>query len=136
MCLYRWQRSRQLRAVPTPTPDVSIDPAATEIHFIHPKDKAQIIDYATVVIDQRHRKRKRAVTNLLAKEATSNVYGDKSIGKPKAEVVIPFDFTSEPNVLDDGRVAEQEDGRAGKRKNQKRGMLERGDLPAAPKGGY
>ncbi|KAI9440214.1 hypothetical protein BJY52DRAFT_523024 [Lactarius psammicola] len=57
--------------------------------------------------------------------------------KAKTEEVVPFDFASAPNILDDGAGSErgeQEDGRVGKQKRQKKkALLERGDFPAPPK---
>jgi exosome complex exonuclease RRP6 len=113
-------------AVPTPTPDVDvdIDGATAEIPFIpasqrQTTSKPEIIDDTIVVVGQRQKKRKRAAA-AAAKKA--DVDGEKSTAKPKAEVV-PFDFASASNVLDDDGVPEQEDGRARKRKRQKRGVL-------------
>ncbi|KAF8259405.1 ribonuclease H-like domain-containing protein [Lactarius quietus] len=97
--------------VTTPIPDVPITlgSATTEIPFV-PASQRQttnpdIVGDTIVVVGQRQKKRKRA---------------------KKAEVV-PFDFESTPNILDDG-AEEHEDGKVGKRKQQKRGVLDRGDF--------
>ena len=107
--------------VPTPNPDVdiAIDGATAEIPFVpasqrQTTSKPEIIDDAIVVVGQRQKKRKRA--------AKADVDNDKPTAKPKAEVV-PFDFASASNVLDDDVVPEQADARDRKRKRQKRGVL-------------
>jgi hypothetical protein len=114
-----------VEAVPTPTPDVDIDidGATAEIPFIpasqrQTTSKPEIIDDAIVVVGQRQKKRKRAAA---AKKADVDD-GEKPTAKLKAEVV-PFDFASASNVLDDDGVPEKEDGRARNRKRQKRGVL-------------
>ena len=111
-------------AVPTPTPDadVAIDGATAEIPFVpasqrQTTSKPEIIDDAIVVVGQRQKKRKRAA----AKKA--DVDSDKPTAKPKAAEVVPFDFASASNILDDDSVSEQADGRDRKRKRQKRGVL-------------
>ncbi|KAI0298162.1 ribonuclease H-like domain-containing protein [Multifurca ochricompacta] len=100
--------------------------------------KSEVIDDAIIVVGQRQKKRKRAKKAGIVDGGE----GEKSptlAGKAKAEPeVIPFDFASAPNILDDGTggYSEQEDGRAGKRKRQKKslsGVSERGNFPAAPK---
>ncbi|KAF8272378.1 ribonuclease H-like domain-containing protein [Lactarius quietus] len=134
--------------VTTPIPDVPItlDGATTEIPFVPASQRQttnpEIIDDTIVVVGQRQKKRKRA------KKAAATT-ADADMSTAKAEEVVPFDFESVPNILDNG-AEEQEDGKAGKRKRQKRGVLgarfhpkliseaddfgaDRGDFPAAPK---
>ena len=112
--------------VPTPTPDVdvAIDGATAEIPFVpasqrQTTSKPEVIDDAIVVVGQRQKKRKRAAA--AAKKA--DVDSDKPTAKPKAAEVVPFDFASASNILDDDGVPEQADGRDRKRKRQKRGVL-------------
>ncbi|KAF8258797.1 hypothetical protein EI94DRAFT_1095276 [Lactarius quietus] len=78
----------------------------------------------------RHRRRDDRSSRPTPKEAqareegtTADNDGDgKKETTAKAEEVVPFDFESAQNILDDGAV-EEEDGKAGKRKRQKRGIL-------------
>ena len=111
----------------TPPSDVPIDGATAEIPFVpaslRQTAKPEVIDDSIVVVGQRQKKRKRAKKA----EATDDGDGDaqKSTAVPakaktKTEEVVPFDFASAPNILDDGERSEQEDGRAGKRKRQKK----------------
>ncbi len=117
--------------VTTPAPDVSIDGATAEIPFVpaplRQTAKPEVIDDAIVVVGQRQKKRKRA------KKAGSTDDGDgerstavPAKGKVKTEDVVPFDFASASNILDDGaggERSEQEDGKVGKRKRQKKALL-------------
>lgn len=110
----------------TSTPDVSVDGATAEIPFIPASQrqaaKPEVIDDAIVVVGQRQKKRKRAKKA----GATGDGDGERSTAVPakakvKTEEVVPFDFASAPNILDDGERSEQEDGgRVRKRKRQKK----------------
>ncbi|KAF8258793.1 hypothetical protein EI94DRAFT_1814578 [Lactarius quietus] len=116
----------------TPEIPISIDGATPEIPFV-PASQRQttnpdIVDYTIAVVDQRQKKRKRAKK---AGTTADNDGDGKMEATAEAEEVVPFDFQSAPNILDDG-VEEHEDRKAGKGKLQKRGVLDRGDFPAVP----
>ncbi|KAH9065385.1 ribonuclease H-like domain-containing protein [Lactarius vividus] len=139
-------------------PEVSIDGATAEIPFVpaalRQTVKPEVIDDAIVVVGQRQKKRKRtkkAGTTGDDNEGKSDAVPAEN-AKAKKEEVVPFDFTNAPNILDEGERSEHEDGRAGKRKRQKKALLgaeygcsslygtdfgiavsERGDFPAPPK---
>ncbi|KAH8998549.1 ribonuclease H-like domain-containing protein [Lactarius akahatsu] len=123
----------------TSVPEVSIDGATAEIPFVpaalRQTAKPEVVDDAIVVVGQRQKKRKRTkkagTTGDDDGERSAVVPAEKV--KAKTEEVVPFDFASAPNILDEGERSEHEDGRAGKRKRQKKALLERGDFPAAPK---
>ncbi|KAH9080509.1 ribonuclease H-like domain-containing protein [Lactarius deliciosus] len=123
----------------TSVPEVSIDGATAEIPFVpaalRQTAKPEVIDDAIVVVGQRQKKRKRTkkagTTGDDDGGTSAAVPAEKA--KAKAEEVVPFDFASAPNILDEGERSEHEDGRARKRKRQKKVLLERGDFPAAPK---
>ncbi|KAI9440380.1 ribonuclease H-like domain-containing protein [Lactarius indigo] len=119
--------------VTTSVPDIPIDGATAEIPFVpavlRQAAKPEVIDDAIVVVGQRQKKRKRA-----KKAGATDDDGDgKAKTKTKTEEVVPFDFASPPNILDEGERSEQEDGRVVRKKRQKMALLERGDFPAAPK---
>ena len=112
--------------VTTPTPDVSMDGATAEIPFVpaslRQTAKPDVIDDTIVVVGQRQKKRKRAKKAGPTDDGGDGEKSTAAKAKGKAEeVVVPFDFESAPNILDDGAAGEQEDGRTGKRKRQKRG---------------
>ncbi|KAI9436585.1 hypothetical protein H4582DRAFT_1961793 [Lactarius indigo] len=126
--------------VTTSAPDIPIDGETAEIPFVpaalRQTAKPEVIDDAIVVVGQRHNKCKRAKKAGITdddgdRERSTSVSAAKT--KAKTEEVVPFDFASVPNILDDGERSEQEDGRAVKTKRQKKALLERGDFPAAPK---
>ncbi|KAH9031129.1 ribonuclease H-like domain-containing protein [Lactarius pseudohatsudake] len=103
-------------AVMTSVPDVSIDGATTEIPFVpaalRQTVKPEVIDDAIVVIEQRQKKRKHAKKA----GATDDDDAERSTAVPAAEAkaktedVVPFDFASAPNMLDEGERSEQELG--------------------------
>ncbi|KAF8262857.1 hypothetical protein EI94DRAFT_1704448 [Lactarius quietus] len=96
------------------------------VHFASP-----LHDLIPATVGQRQKKRKHAKKAGTA--ADNNGNGKKETTAKAEEVTaVPFDFESAPNILDDG-ADEEEDGRAGKRKGKKRGVLDRRDFPAAPK---
>ncbi|KAI9436593.1 ribonuclease H-like domain-containing protein, partial [Lactarius indigo] len=121
--------------VTTSAPDIPIDGATVEIPFVpaalRQTAKPEVIDDAIVVVGQRQKKRKR--TKKAGTINDDDTERSTSTPAAKTEEVVPFDFASAPNILDEGERSEQEDGRAGKRKRQKKALLERGDFPAAPK---
>ncbi|KAH9035897.1 ribonuclease H-like domain-containing protein [Lactarius pseudohatsudake] len=103
-------------AVMTSAPDVSIDGATTEIPFVpaalRQTVKPEVIDDAIVVIGQRQKKRKHEKKA----GATDDDDAERSTAVPSAEAkaktvdVVPFDFASAPNMLDEGERNEQELG--------------------------
>jgi exosome complex exonuclease RRP6 len=146
----------------TSTPDVPVDGATAEIPFVPASQrqtaKPEVIDDAIVVVGQRQKKRRRAKKAGDGDGERSNAVPANA--KAKTEDVVPFDFASAPNILDDGERSEQEDGgRVRKKKRQKKAsfgacgnisifpvssirnsdfrycitVLERGDFPATPK---
>lgn len=108
----------------TSTPDVSIDGATAEIPFIpaslRQTAKPEIIDDAIVVVGQRQKKRKRAKKAGATGDGDGETAVIQAKAKAKTEEVVPFDFASAPNILDDGEGSEKEDGKVGKRKRQKK----------------
>jgi exosome complex exonuclease RRP6 len=123
-----------------PTTDTSIEVADTsttgpitdgamaEIPFVpaplRQAVKPEVIDDAIIVVGQRQKKRKRTKMVGAGGEGSSEK-SSTPVAKAKAELdVVPFDFASAPNLLDDssGNHSEQEEkGRAGKRKRPKKG---------------
>jgi exosome complex exonuclease RRP6 len=112
----------------TPTPGPITDGAMVEIPFVpallRQPAKTEVIDDAIVVVGQRQKKRKRTKLAGVGGEGSSEKSSTPA-AKAKAEPeVVPFDFASAPNILDDasGDHSEQEEkGRAGKRKRSKKG---------------
>jgi exosome complex exonuclease RRP6 len=113
------------------TPEVPIDGATAEIPFVPASQrqttiaKPEIINDAIVVVGQRQKKRKRAT------KKAGTIGGSDAKAKTDDHddevVVVPFDFASAPNVLDDDGEKGDDDGgiggRVGKRKRQKRGFV-------------
>jgi exosome complex exonuclease RRP6 len=85
--------------------------------------KAEVVDDTIVVVGQRQKKRKRSKkaekTDLGGVERPSTPTEDTRAGP---EEIVPFDFASAPNILDDApsEFNEQEGGRDGKRRRSKR----------------
>ncbi|KAH9179270.1 hypothetical protein EDB89DRAFT_2111416 [Lactarius sanguifluus] len=144
----------------TSVPEVSIDGATAEIPFVpaalRQTAKPEVIDDAIVVVGQRQKKRKRTkkAGTTGSDDGGTSAAVPAETAKAKTEEVVPFDFASAPNILDEGERSEHEDGRTGKRRRQKKALLgaeydarvsmlygtdfgiavsERGDFPAAPK---
>ncbi|KAI9436590.1 hypothetical protein H4582DRAFT_1961889 [Lactarius indigo] len=121
--------------VTTSAPDIPIDWATAEVPFVpaalRQTAKPKVIDDAIVIVGQRQKKRKR--TKKAGTTNDDDTERSTPVPAAKTEEVVPFDFASMPNVLDEGERSEQEDGRAMKRKRQKKALLERGDFPAASK---
>ena len=113
--------------VVTPTPETAIDGAMTEIPFVpaslRQTAKAEVVDDTIVVVGQRQTKRKRSKkaenADLGGVETPPTPTEDTRVGP---EEIVPFDFASAPNILDDvpGEFSEQEGGRAGKRRRFKK----------------
>ncbi|KAI0265554.1 ribonuclease H-like domain-containing protein [Gloeopeniophorella convolvens] len=114
------------------TDDVKATPlvgATAEVPFVpaHQRQaaKQEVVEDALVVVGQRQKKRKRQKKADGASEKAEPV-----------EDIVPFDFASAPNILDDGGERVEEDSRAGKKKRQKRtggGAVDRGGFAPAPK---
>jgi len=112
--------------VVTPTTETAIDGAMAEIPFVpaplRQTVKAEVVDDTIVVVGQRQKKRKRSrkaeKTDVDGVE-TPTPTEDTGAGP---EVIVPFDFASAPNILDDvpSEFGEQESGRAGKRRRFKK----------------
>jgi len=107
------------------TTETAVDEAMVEIPFVpaplRQTVKAKVIDDTIVVVGQRQKKRKRSKkyekTDISGVETPSTPTGDI-----KAELdIVPFDFASAPNILDDGpsELNEQKGGRGGKRRRSK-----------------
>jgi exosome complex exonuclease RRP6 len=112
--------------VVTPTTETAIDGAMAEIPFVpaplRQTVKAEVVDDTIVVVGQRQKKRKRskkAEKADLGGVETPTPTEDTSAGP---EGIVPFDFASAPNILDDvpSESGEQDGGRAGKRRRSKR----------------
>ena len=117
-----------VEATDNPTPDPITDGAMAEIPFVpaplRQAAKPEIIDDAVIVVGQRQKKRRR--TKLAGVEGEGSSEKSSTPGaKAKAEPeVVPFDFASAPNILDDapgGHSEHEEKGRTGKRKRPKKG---------------
>lgn len=102
------------------TTETPADGAMIEIPFVpaplRQTVKAEVVDDAIVVVGQRQKKRKRAkkaeTSGLSGREMPSTPREDT---KAEPEEIVPFDFASAPNILDDV-PSEQEDGRPGKKR--------------------
>jgi exosome complex exonuclease RRP6 len=111
--------------VDTSTTETAIDGAMAEIPFVpaalRQTVKAEVVDDTIVVVGQRQKKRKRSKkvekTDLGGVETPSTPTEDTKAGP---EGIVPFDFASAPNILDDVPSDEQEGGRAGKRRRSKK----------------
>lgn len=105
--------------VDTSTTDTAADGAMEEIPFVpaslRQTVKAEVVDDTIVVVGQRQKKRKRTKKAELS-ETPSTPTGNT---KAEPEEVVPFDFASAPNILDDV-PSEPEDGVPGKRRRSKR----------------
>jgi len=85
--------------------------------------KAEVVDDTIVVVGQRQKKRKRS-----KKAEQADLGGVETLSTPTEDTragpegIVPFDFASAPNILDDvpGEFSEQEGGRAGKRRRSKK----------------
>jgi exosome complex exonuclease RRP6 len=113
--------------------DTAGDGAMTEIPFVPASRrqpvKAEVVDDAIVVVGQRQKKRKRNKNAGIGREGshetTPSTPADAH-AKVEPEEILPFDFASVPNILDDapGERSELEDGRTGKRRRSKKGLGE------------
>jgi exosome complex exonuclease RRP6 len=87
--------------------------------------KDEVVDDAIVVVGQRQKKRKRNKKAGIGRDDSHEMSPSTPTaaqGKAEPEIV-PFDFASVPNILDDASSerSELEDGRAGKRRRSKKG---------------
>jgi exosome complex exonuclease RRP6 len=103
------------------TTDTPADGAMAEIAFVpaplRQTVKADVVDDAIVVVGQRQKKRKRT-----KKTEASGLGGGSTPtehAKAEQEEIVPFDFASAPNILDD-IPSEQEDGGSAKRRRAKK----------------
>ena len=113
--------------VATSTTGAAVDGAMAEIPFVpaalRQTVKAEVVDDTIVVVGQRQKKRKRSKkaekTDLGGVETPPTPTEDTKAGP---EDIVPFDFASAPNILDDvpSEFNEQEGGRAGKRRRAKK----------------
>jgi len=91
--------------------------------------KAEVVDDAIVVVGQRQKKRKRNKKAGIGREGSHEMTPSTPAdghAKVEPEDILPFDFASVPNILDDapGERSELEDGRTGKRRRSKKGLGE------------
>ena len=86
--------------------------------------KEEVVDDTIVVVGQRQKKRKRSKktekADLGGVGTPSTPKEDKEDTKAGPEGIVPFDFASTPNILDDVPSDEQEGGRTGKRRRSKK----------------
>ena len=101
------------------TTDAAADGAMAEIPFVpaplRQTAKAEVVDDTIVVVGQRQKKRKRTKKAELSETPSTPTENTKA----EPEEVVPFDFASAPNILDDV-PSEPEDGGSGKRRRSKR----------------
>lgn len=110
------------------TDPIGDDGATAEIPFVpaHLRQtvKAEIVDDAIVVVGQRQKKRKRNKKAGIGGDDGSEMPSTPAAHtKTEPEEVVPFDFASVPNILDDASSdrCELEVERAGKRLRSKKG---------------
>jgi hypothetical protein len=75
-------------------------------------------------VGQRQKKRKRTKkAGIGGDESCETLSTPVAATKAESQEIVPFDFASAPNILDDvpNELGEREDGRVGKRKRPKRG---------------
>jgi exosome complex exonuclease RRP6 len=105
--------------VDTSITNAAIDGAMAEISFVpaplRQTVKAEVVDDTIVVVGQRQKKRKRTKKAEMSETPSTPTEHVKA----ETEEVVPFDFTSAPNILDDV-PSEPEDGNSGKRRRSKR----------------
>lgn len=111
-------------AVVTSTTETAVDGAMVEIPFVpaplRQTVQAEVVDDTIVVVGQRQKKRKRSKkaekTDFGGVETSFTPTEDIRAGP---EEIVPFDFASAPNILDD-ELSEQEGGRTGKKRRSKK----------------
>jgi exosome complex exonuclease RRP6 len=115
--------------VVTSTTETAIDGAMAEIPFVpaHLRQtvKAEVVDDTIVVVGQRQKKRKRSKktekTDLSGVDTPSTPTSTIEDTKAGPEEIVPFDFATAPNILDDvPSELSEEGGRAGKRRRSKK----------------
>ena len=116
-------------AVNSITDTTGDDGATAEIPFVpaplRQTVKAEAVDDTIVVVGQRQKKRKRnkkvGVGGDDSSETPSTPAGHTKV---EPEEIVPFDFASVPNILDDAPSERSElgDERPGKRLRSKKGM--------------
>jgi exosome complex exonuclease RRP6 len=112
--------------VVTSTTETAVDGAMAEIPFVpaalRQTVRAEVVDDTIVVVGQRQKKRKRSKkaekTDLGGVETPSTPTEDTRAGP---EEIVPFDFASAPNILDDAPSEfNEQEGRGGKRRRSKK----------------
>ena len=110
------------------TTDATADGTIVDIPFVpeHLRQtvKAEIVDDAIIVVGQRQKKRKRTKKAGIGGDGSGEMSSTPAHAKAEPEVIVPYDFASAPNILDDApdELSELEDGgRAGKRRRSKKG---------------
>ena len=112
--------------VVTSTAETAVDGAMAEIQFVpaslRQTVKAEVVDDTIVVVGQRQKKRKRSKKAEKADLGAVETPTPTEDTRAGPEEIVPFDFASAPNILDDapGESSEQEGGRAGKRRRFKK----------------
>lgn len=110
--------------------DTTGDGAMAEIPFVpaplRQSVKAEVVDDAIVVVGQRQKKRKRnKVAGIVGDDGRETPSTPPAHTKAEPGEIVPFDFASVPNILDDApsqRSGEPEDGRTRKRHRSRRGL--------------
>ncbi|KAA1473827.1 hypothetical protein DENSPDRAFT_780589 [Dentipellis sp. KUC8613] len=145
-----------VKTEPTASASTSTDPtpaAQDEIPFVpaaqrQAKPKAESDEI--VVVGQRQKKRKRTKktdadgeledASASSTPAPASAASGKKAGKKKAgeevkaeEDVVPFDYASAPNILDDVPVVEEKRQKKRQKKNRSGGAVEYGNFPAPPR---
>jgi len=123
--------------------DTPGDGAMAEIPFVpaplRQSVKAEVVDGAIVVVGQRQKKRKRNKMVRGGDDGCEMPSTPPAHTKAEPGEIVPFDFASVPNILDDApsqRSGELEDERAGKRHRSRKRLgaaLDRESFPATPK---
>jgi len=115
-------------AVTSITDTTGNDGATAEIPFVpaplRQTVKAEVVDDAIVVVGQRQKKRKRNKKAGIGGDDSSETPSTPAAHtKVEPEEIVPFDFASVPNILDDAASerSELEAERAGKRLRSKKG---------------
>lgn len=116
-------------AVTSITDTTGDDGATAEIPFVpaplRQTVKPEVVDDAIVVVGQRQKKRKRnKKAGIGGDDGSETPSTPVAHTKVEPEEIVPFDFASVPNILDDApsERSELEDKRAGKRLRSRKGM--------------
>jgi exosome complex exonuclease RRP6 len=117
-------------AVTSVTDTTGDDGAMAEIPFVpvalRQTVKAEVVDEAIVVVGQRQKKRKRnKKAGIGGEDGSETPSATAAHTKVEPEEVVPFDFASVPNILDDASSdrCDLQDERVGKRLRSKKGKV-------------